>query len=53
MSSIIATAKTNNLSILVLKSPVSDYLEVETLRKTVKGMKEREKKGYIIHRNSK
>jgi hypothetical protein len=46
-------SKTNDLSILVLKSPVSDYLEVETLGKTEKGMKEWEEKGYIIYTNSK
>jgi uncharacterized protein len=53
ISSIIAASKTKDLFVLVLKSPVSDYYEVETKRKTKKELKEWKTKGFIFHKNSK
>lgn len=51
IASIVATAKTSDLSLLVLKSPVSDYLEVETRRKSKADIKNWRDKGFIIHVN--
>lgn len=53
MSSIIAASTSNDLFVLILKSPVSDYLEVEKLRKTPPEMEEWETKGVILHKNNK
>lgn len=53
ISSIIASSKISDLSLLVLKSPVSDYLEVETMRRSEEDIKEWRDKGYVIHINSK
>ena len=53
MSSIITASKTEDLSLLVLKSPVSDYFEVETMRRNKKNINEWQNKGYVIHKNSK
>jgi alpha/beta superfamily hydrolase len=53
MSSIMAASKTNNLFVLVLKSPVSDYYEVDTKRRTKEEIEEWKTRGYVIHRNSK
>jgi hypothetical protein len=53
ISSIMAASKTNDLFVLVLKSPVSDYLEVEIKRRTKQKIDEWRSKGFIIHTNSK
>lgn len=53
MSSIMAASKQNDLFVLVLKSPVSDYLEVETKRKTKEEMEDWKTKGWILHKNRK
>lgn len=53
MSSIMTASKTNDLFVLVLKSPVSDYYEVDTKRKTKKELEEWKDKGFVIHKNSK
>ena len=53
MSSIMAASKTDELFVLVLKSPVSDYYEVDTKRRTKEEIEDWKTKGYVIHRNSK
>ncbi|MFH1428019.1 MAG: alpha/beta fold hydrolase [Patescibacteria group bacterium] len=53
ISSIVAASKAADLSLLVLKSPVSDYLEVETRRKSKTDIKNWRDKGYIIDIDSK
>lgn len=53
MSSIISASKTNDLFVLVLKSPVSDYYEVDTKRRTKEEIKDWKSKGFVIQRNSK
>jgi len=52
MSSIMAASRTNDLFLLVLRSPVSDYFEVDTKRRTKEEMEEWKNKGYVIHVNS-
>lgn len=46
ISSIMAASKTNDLFMLALKSPVSDYLEVEMNRFSEKDLEEWKKQGY-------
>jgi hypothetical protein len=46
ISSIMAASKTNDLFMLALKSPVSDYLEVEMNRFSKKDLEEWRKQGY-------
>jgi uncharacterized protein len=53
MSSIMTASQVKDLSLLVLKSPVSDYLEVEEMRRSQKDIDEWQKKGYVVHKNSK
>ena len=52
ISSIIAASKLDGLLFLALKSPVSDYLEVENKTMTKKEIKEWENKGYTSYFNS-
>lgn len=46
LSSIMAASKNSDLFILVLKSPVSDYAEVELIRRGEEGIKDWREKGY-------
>lgn len=53
MSSLMAASHSSDLFVLILKSPVSDYLEVEKLRKTPEEMEEWKVKGWIFHKDRK
>jgi len=53
ISSIMAASKTDDLFVLALKSPVSDYYEVDTKRRTKEEIEDWKTKEYVIHRNSK
>ena len=52
MAAIIAASKTSDLSLLALKSPVSDYVEVENIRRSAEDMHDWEIQGFIMHPNS-
>lgn len=49
LAGIMAASKTNDLFILALKSPVSDYEEKERVTKTKEELEEWEKKGYTYY----
>ena len=51
ISSIVASSKSNDLFVLALKSPVSNYEEIEVSRKTKEELKEWKTKGYIYYIN--
>lgn len=51
LASCIATSQKNDISCLVLKSPVSDYVEVEKRRKTPEQIAMRKEQWYVIHTN--
>ena len=53
MASTMAASTTSDLFVLVLKSPISDYFEVETKRKTKEEMEEWKTKGWILHKDRK
>ncbi len=53
MSSIMAASKTNDLSVLALRSPVSNYLERDAICRTKDQLNSWKSKGFIIHTNSK
>jgi len=50
---LLAAAKSSDLSAVAGKSPVSDYPEVEMLRRTEDDIAKWQKDGFTIHRNSK
>lgn len=49
IASIMAASRTNDLYLLALKSPVSDYLEVEQRRRQKKELAEWKRKGYFYY----
>ena len=49
IAGILATSKTNDLYILALKSPVSNFKEVKTFMKTKEELKNWKEKGYIYY----
>lgn len=50
---LVAATKSNNLAVLVAKSPVCDYTEVEEMRRSPKEMSLWQNRGYTTHKNSK
>ncbi len=51
MSSIMAATNTNDLSLLVLKSPAADYYEIEPKRRSKEEIENWESKGFIFHKD--
>jgi len=51
MASIMTASETDDLFVLALKSPVSDYYEVDTKRRTKKEIEEWKTKGFVIHKS--
>jgi uncharacterized protein len=49
ITSLIASSRTSDLYLLALKSPVSDYFEVDYKRRTKKEMEEWKSKGFVAH----
>jgi len=52
IASIMAASKTNDLFVLALKSPVSNYLEREYRRRTKQEIEKWKSEGFVIHMNS-
>ncbi len=52
ITSLIVASRIDDLFVLALKSPVSDYKEVELLRRGDEGIKEWKERGYISHKKS-
>jgi pimeloyl-ACP methyl ester carboxylesterase len=53
LSSTLTALNSKDIEILILKSPVSDYMEVERLRRDKEDLDNRAVKWYVVHRDSK